>query len=683
MDIANPIYDAAFKYLMDDKKAATLIIGTITGYEIEDLELRPTEFSVDGDDGRNFTVYRLDFAAKVKSPTGTRIVLIEIQKAKFYTDIVRFRRYLGTQYASAENIENLDDDLNDDGIGRKRALPIHSIYILGHILEGLRYPVIQVKRALIDVATGQEIPKKNEFIDSLTHDCTVIQVPELKQRRRTRLEVMLSVFDQALVVRKDKHVIAIREEDYPEEFRPIVRRLLRAIAEKEVRQRMTVEDEYLSELEHRDRAIKKERKLKEENEGRRKKNEDRRKRNEDRRKQHCNRLRKSAGNRGRAQTEGRSSGKTPSRGKCASSCREEPGGGTPNSRPVPRGILGHNSIIISGHEKMDIANPIYDAAFKYLMDDKKAATLIIGTITGYEIEDLELRPTEFSVDGDDGRNFTVYRLDFAAKVKSPTGTRIVLIEIQKAKFYTDIVRFRRYLGTQYASAENIENLDDDLNDDGIGRKRALPIHSIYILGHILEGLRYPVIQVKRALIDVATGQEIPRKNEFIDSLTHDCTVIQVPELKQRRRTRLEVMLSVFDQALVVRKDKHVIAIREEDYPEEFRPIVRRLLRAIAEKEVRQRMTVEDEYLSELEHRDRAIKKERKLKEEERRQKEEERRQKEAALQQVEEERRQVEEERRQKEGALGKLHLAVSVLVAAGKSPEEARQILGLSQEEY
>ena len=189
---------------------------------------------------------------------------------------------------------------------------------------------------------------------------------------------------------------------------------------------------------------------------------------------------------------------------------------------------------------------------------------------------------------------------------------------------------------------------------------------------------------------MATGQEIPKKNEFIDSLTHDCTVIQVPELKQRRRTRLEVMLSVFDQALVVRKDKHVIAIREEDYPEEFRPIVRRLLRAIAEKEVRQRMTVEDEYLSELEHRDRAIKKERKLKEEERRQKEEERRQKEeerrqkeAALQQVEEERRQVEEERRQKEGALGKLHLAVSALVAAGKSPEEARQSLGLSQEEY
>jgi hypothetical protein len=222
-----------------------------------------------------------------------------------------------------------------------------------------------------------------------------------------------------------------------------------------------------------------------------------------------------------------------------------------------------------------------------------------------------------------------------------------------------------------------------LDNGGLGRKRALPIHSIYILGHILEDLKYPVVLVKRALIDVATGQEIPRKNEFIDSLTHDCSIIQVPELKQRRRNRLEIMLSVFDQALIGSADKHVLSVREEDYPEEFRPIIRRLLRAIAEKEVRQRMTVEDEYLTELECRDRAIKKERELKEEERKQKEEERRQKEAALQQSEEERRQkeaalqqIEEERRQKEGFL---ELAISALVATGKSPEEARQILGVS----
>ena len=67
---------------------------------------------------------------------------------------------------------------------------------------------------------------------------------------------MLSIFDQALIDSTTRHVLHIREEDYPEEFRPIVRRLLQAIAEKEVRTRMTVEDrELVSELESRDRTI--------------------------------------------------------------------------------------------------------------------------------------------------------------------------------------------------------------------------------------------------------------------------------------------------------------------------------------------------------------------------------------------------------------------------------------------
>ncbi|HAS82955.1 MAG TPA: hypothetical protein DCS43_09870 [Verrucomicrobia bacterium] len=35
MEIANPIYDAVFKFLMEDKKAASLMIGAITGFDIE------------------------------------------------------------------------------------------------------------------------------------------------------------------------------------------------------------------------------------------------------------------------------------------------------------------------------------------------------------------------------------------------------------------------------------------------------------------------------------------------------------------------------------------------------------------------------------------------------------------------------------------------------------------------
>jgi len=49
MEIANPIYDAAFKYLMQDDRAARLLVGHIAGLDIESLELRPQELAAPRD----------------------------------------------------------------------------------------------------------------------------------------------------------------------------------------------------------------------------------------------------------------------------------------------------------------------------------------------------------------------------------------------------------------------------------------------------------------------------------------------------------------------------------------------------------------------------------------------------------------------------------------------------------
>ena len=43
MEIANPIYDAAFKYLMRDDRSARLLVGRIAGLEVESLEVRAQE----------------------------------------------------------------------------------------------------------------------------------------------------------------------------------------------------------------------------------------------------------------------------------------------------------------------------------------------------------------------------------------------------------------------------------------------------------------------------------------------------------------------------------------------------------------------------------------------------------------------------------------------------------------
>ena len=140
MKIANPIYDVVFKYLMDDNKIAKLMISKIIGEEIESLDFQPKESvakiespTPDSEIAKaSFTVYRLDFAAKIKLSGGdSKQVLIEIQKAKFPTDIMRFRKYLGLQYFTDKNITTK----NIKGKIRKTALPIVSIYFLGHHLD--------------------------------------------------------------------------------------------------------------------------------------------------------------------------------------------------------------------------------------------------------------------------------------------------------------------------------------------------------------------------------------------------------------------------------------------------------------------------------------------------------------------------------------------------------------------
>ncbi|GAB4402812.1 MAG: hypothetical protein OHK0039_01290 [Bacteroidia bacterium] len=48
MIIANPIYDAVFKYLLEDTKIARELLATILGVEIVELALRPQETLVQG-----------------------------------------------------------------------------------------------------------------------------------------------------------------------------------------------------------------------------------------------------------------------------------------------------------------------------------------------------------------------------------------------------------------------------------------------------------------------------------------------------------------------------------------------------------------------------------------------------------------------------------------------------------
>lgn len=250
MRVANPIYDVVFKFLMGDMRIAKLILSKILDQEIETLEFKPTEFRKKI--GLNLTVFRIDFSAVIRQEDGSRkLALIEIQKAKLPTDIMRFRKYLGGHYQQDPN--NVYP--TDDGAGEK-ALPIICIYFLGHPLEHTESPVVnKVQRSYIDAATQEELAQKEEFIESLTHDSYIIQIPRLKEKRRNDLEILLSIFDQSRQTSDSRHFLNLNEEEYPEEFRIVIRRLLKAAVEEDVCETMDLEDDILDELESLERKV--------------------------------------------------------------------------------------------------------------------------------------------------------------------------------------------------------------------------------------------------------------------------------------------------------------------------------------------------------------------------------------------------------------------------------------------
>ncbi|MDR1937706.1 MAG: hypothetical protein LBQ73_04290 [Tannerellaceae bacterium] len=245
MHIANPIYDVVFKYLMEDNKIAKQIVSLIIREEVLELTFSPQEHTTRGE--RTLTVYRIDFMAKIATPNGSKVVMIEMQKAKLYADILRFRRYLGGRYRDKES--TFVDEKNIH-----RPLEIYCIFFLGHSLGYSSSPVIRIHYGLIDDATEEKLSllPDDDFIPSLHHRSWIIQIPHLKQHRRNVLEQLLSVFDQDNITSND-HILNIREEDVPAAYRPIIRRLQQAAESPQVQDEMDMEDDYFEEFRARER----------------------------------------------------------------------------------------------------------------------------------------------------------------------------------------------------------------------------------------------------------------------------------------------------------------------------------------------------------------------------------------------------------------------------------------------
>ena len=248
--VANPIYDSVFKYLMEDNRVANTVLSALMKKEVVEVEMRKHEYTNGTRD--KISMFRIDFGAKVRQEDGSlKLVLIELQKTWLETETLRFRQYLGTQYANPDNI--LKDD-NPNGYG----IPMITVYLLGHRVGDIEEPVLYVRHKSYDY-DGKEVTKgmPDPFVESLVHDSIIVQIPYLHGRVNNRLVEVLSVFDQTNKDGKNRQVLKIDDSVYDgdTEMQHILHRLLAAASDSKLRQDMNVEDEYFSAIETRDTAI--------------------------------------------------------------------------------------------------------------------------------------------------------------------------------------------------------------------------------------------------------------------------------------------------------------------------------------------------------------------------------------------------------------------------------------------
>jgi hypothetical protein len=235
MLIANPIYDLAFKYLMENLDIAKGIVSTIIDEEILHLDFQAQESIIKLPS--KFTFYHLDFIARVRDKQGkSKDVLIELQKTNVLFDILRFRRYLGSQYRKEEDV------IQPDGSSAKEPLPIVTIYFLGFSLSETLPAVVKVDRQYIDVLSGKRIEERNDFIECLTHDSYVIQIPRLELEMKNRLEYVLSIFKQERLVKGDNRLKDYAYEIKDELVQKILKQLTKAAADNDLLEQMEMEE---------------------------------------------------------------------------------------------------------------------------------------------------------------------------------------------------------------------------------------------------------------------------------------------------------------------------------------------------------------------------------------------------------------------------------------------------------
>jgi len=172
-----------------------------------------------------------------KSDEERSVVLIERQKAKHAFDVMRFRRYLG------ENYRREDAIINHEGKSEVLPLPIITIYFLGFNLNNIPAGVVKINREYRDQVTRKILDIKDDFVELLTHETYLIQVPGLPTQARNKLEQVLHRFRPIYQTAEDRHKLIFQGDTENPLVQKKVNRLEGVLTSDEMKEQMEVEDE--------------------------------------------------------------------------------------------------------------------------------------------------------------------------------------------------------------------------------------------------------------------------------------------------------------------------------------------------------------------------------------------------------------------------------------------------------
>jgi len=267
--IPNPIYDVVFKYLMEDNQSAKIILSTLINEKIKKLTFEPishTEKIQDPKTDKIIKLFHLDFTAVIENPDGKEeLIMIEIQKANKASDIFRFKRYISANFQKKQEKEIINP--RTQAVEKiNKPIRLILIFILNFRIENeVNDLIIKTNREKIGIFKKKSLKNDNEFIDNLSFDIWVVQLPNLKNIEKkdfenddykTKLYLLLKLFDQEAQNENNKHRLLIIKKLFPKFLERVINRLKSADADNpDLEEQMNAEDEYLAELIKRDNEI--------------------------------------------------------------------------------------------------------------------------------------------------------------------------------------------------------------------------------------------------------------------------------------------------------------------------------------------------------------------------------------------------------------------------------------------